>query len=300
MIGAVAWAVPRLPLERAQTLGAALGRAVAMLPGKRRRRVENHLRIAFPDGTMDSAQRAALARESYSALGSFLCESLWVSSWKDKADNGRVRFANEENWRRTLELARERGRGLIIYTAHLGTPELFGRWLSTNCGMPLMAVAAPSKIAGLQEHMSARRQSGNVQVVLRGEAGSATLRHLRAGGVLVMFVDHSLKGPGVEVPFFGRGAHTLLAPAKLALQSGAVGNTLFALREGAGRFSLECDDPMEIPSYSRDRGERFRQEAVVAAEYTGRIEAAIRRHPQQYLWMHKRWQKRSDTLPFPS
>lgn len=295
-----AWFVPKLPLTVMQRLACFVGRVGALAPGKRKKRVRDHLRIAFPSPEYDADFRKRLMAPAYETTVQIFFESLWVSAWQPDRDDDRVRLNDAENWRRTLELARERGKGLVIFTAHLGTPEIMGRWFVSHCGLPVMAVAARPKIPELVEPMIKRRQSSGLKLVFRGDAGMATLRHLRGGGALIMFVDHNLKGPGVDIPFFGKPAHTLLAPARLALQSGAVATTMFGLRDGTGRFIAHCDEPMELPELSRNKEERFRQEAELALEYTRRIETAIRQYPDQYLWMHKRWQKRSGTLPFPS
>lgn len=293
-------AVPRLSLETVQTLGGTMGAAAELLSGKRKQRLLNHLEIAFPPGQYDEAFRQSIVGPSYRAMGMMFLEAIWAPAWRPGRDNQRVRIEEEENWRRTISLARERGSGLVLFLAHLGTPELLAPWFISQTGIETMAVAARPSIKGLEPLILKKRGESGMKVVFRGDAGLPTRRHLARGGALAMLVDHNLKGHGVEVPFFGKGAHTLLAPARLALQSGAVANTMFALREGKGRFVLRAGEPIIPEPYARDKDERLRQEANLTAEYTRRIEAMIREYPDQYLWMHKRWQKRSDTLPFPS
>jgi KDO2-lipid IV(A) lauroyltransferase len=296
---AVAAVVPRMRLETLQRLGGFLGRVAARLPGKRKERVRQHLEIAFPPGEHAADTRERLLVPAYVQTVRIFLEALWGSAWDPARDDQRVVVEGGENLQRTIDLARERGTGIVYFTAHLGTPEAMNRWFVDHCGAPLMAVAARPKIPELVAPMVARREFAGMKLVFRGDAGLATIRHMKRGGALLMLVDHNMKGPGVEIPFFGKGAHTLLAPARLALQTGAVATTIFGLRDGIGRFRVVCDEPMLMPEPAKDPEERFRQEAALAREYTRRIEEAIRRHPDQYLWMHKRWQKRSDTLPYP-
>lgn len=292
----LARAVPMLSLEWAQRLGAGLGALVGAVPSKRRRRVVGQLVLAWPDQT--PAFRKRLLRETYRAMGMTVLEALWVSAWKPW-DDRRVRVANEERLAALVDQARQEQRGLIIYTAHLGNPEILGSWIIRHLPMQVMAVASRPKIEGLVQPMIRQRESGGLKLVFRGEAGTATMRHLKAGGALVMLVDHNLKGEGFAVPFFGRPAHTLLAPARLALQSGALAATMVVVREGPGRFVLHVDEPLILPEFSRDPEARLTQQAHVVLDYTNRIEQAIRNHPEQYLWMHRRWQERSETLPLP-
>ncbi len=287
--------VPRFSLEGLQRAGELLGSIAARLPGKRRQRVLDHLKLAFAD----EADRVRLLRESYQSAVQTFFEVMWGVRWRPERDNQRLRLARPEVMEGILRTARERGTGLVIFTAHIGCSELTSHWFVTTSGLSCMAVAARPKIAALEEPMRRTREASGMKQVYRGAAGSATLRHLKGGGALILMVDHNLKGPGVAVPFFGKGAHTLLAPARLALQSGATVCMMFGLRDGRGRILLECEGPLDLPVYARDKSERFRQEADLTRLYTESIEAAIRRYPGQYLWMHKRWESRSDTLPLP-
>jgi KDO2-lipid IV(A) lauroyltransferase len=289
---------PVFSLETVQRLSNGFGNILSKFPGARRRRVVEHLRIAFPE--MADSERTRILRASYRSMVCLFMEALWVPGWRKGEDDRRVRIATPATWEKTLRLASEHGRGLVIYTAHLGTVELLARWFTDNIGMPVLAVAARPKMEGLVELTKRQRESSGYRVVWRGDAGIAAVRHLRAGGCLIMMVDHNLRGPGVSVPFFGREAHSLLAPARLALQSGAVANTMFCLRDGVGRVFVEADEPILPVPYPTDRDERFRLEAELVKEYTRRIEEKIRRYPDQYLWMHKRWVIRSETLPYPA
>ena len=292
--------VPRLSLEGVQALGDRLGDVLTAIPGARKKRVLAHLKIAFPEGSANGMSHAVLLRQSFRSMMKLFLEAIWVKGWKPERDDRRLSWENEDEWDRALALAKERKRGLIIFTAHLGSPEIFGRYAVERMGMPLLAVAAPPKIPGLAPLMQAQREACGYKVVYRGGSAMTVMRHLRSGGALVLLVDHNVRSEGVNVPFFGRDAHTQLGPARLALQSGAVLSTMFGLREGPGHFRgrvVETVVPEPLPP---DPQERFRREAGLLLRYTNLIEQAVRRNPEQYLWMHKRWEKRSNTFPFPS
>ncbi|MEO8376619.1 MAG: hypothetical protein ABI579_03025 [Candidatus Sumerlaeota bacterium] len=294
VINFLIWFIPRFRLESLQRAGDILGAIGACVPGKRHRRVVDHLELAFPDGEAD---RPRVLKETYQSAIKTFFEVLWGIRWKPAVDNERLTIANPEALETVLAETKRRGKGLVIFTAHLGCSELTAHWFVTSFGLPCMAVAARPKIKALEDAMERVRGASGLRQIYRGEAGTAALRHLRAGGVLILMVDHNLKGPGVEVPFFGYAAHTLLAPARLALQAGAVVTTMFGLRHGPGRILLENEPPMNLPEAARDRAVRFDQEVDLTRAYTARIEEMVRRYPGQYLWMHKRWQKRPDTFP---
>jgi KDO2-lipid IV(A) lauroyltransferase len=289
--------IPLLPLEGAQRFGAAVGLLASWLPGRRKKRLREHLALAFPEKSQ--SERDALGRQAWISMAMLASEGLWVSAWKPE-DASRLVVDTPEPWERSLAMARASGKGLVIFAAHMGPLEVLARWFPTALGFPVACIAAEPKDLIVEELSKLIRQSGGLNLIYRGEAATASMRHLRNGGALMMLVDHNIKGRGVLVPFFGHPAHTTLAPARLALQSGAVANTFFCVRDGWGKFRLFCGEPMVLPTLPRDPESRFRVEAELAAEYTRRIEQAIRAHPEQYLWMHRRWEERSDSLPYPS
>lgn len=288
--------IPKLPLEVVQSAGQVLGWVAGRVPSGRRRRVEEHLQIAFPDAPPAEIRRLTVA--SFQATVSYGLENLWIPAWKE-ADDTRVELLDGANWEETATVARERRRGLVVFTAHLGAPELALGWAIRRVGMPIMVVAGKPKMKALEQPLRRQREAAGVKMLWRGEAGTAAIRHLRGGGAFAMLVDHNLRGPGVELPYFGKPAHTLLAPARLVLSSGATAVVMIFLRHGKGRFAMRCTRPIIPPEYPRDEKARLRLEAELTRDYTAAIEAAIREHPEQYLWMHKRWQKRSETLPWP-
>ncbi len=299
LVAAVAtWVVPLVPLRLLYYVGGCMGLFLTVVPlGNRHRRVRDHLAACYPE--MSPRQRKRVFRQSYRGLARYVLDSLWIPAWKPERDDRRVSVETPEAWQRMLDLARERGRGLVIYTAHLGSPEILGCWLSGRAEGEILVVAAQPNLDAMVEILRKWRERTRVKVIYRGNAGVATMRHLLRGGVVVMFADHNVRGAGVAVPFFGYPAHTLLAPARLALQSGAVANTVFGVSDGPGRYRVFCDEPMVLPDYPKDLQERFLAECRLTVDYTRRIEVAVRRYPGQYLWMHRRWRERGETRPLP-
>ncbi|CAN5269993.1 lysophospholipid acyltransferase family protein [soil metagenome] len=288
---------PRLSLEHTQSFGAALGSVAARLPGKRRARVMENLRLAFPEKSASWRQHTLV--ECFRSMGRLAMEGPWLGAWNEAAEMARYRVADPERLARTLKMAAENGRGLIIFGAHMGAIELGLPYLARKLGAPVATMAAKPKIPELAADLTKLRELSGVRQFYRGEGATAAIRHVIGGGVLIMVVDHNIKGEGMDIPFFGRDAHTLLAPARLALQVSATVNTIFVLRDGPGRYVLECGEPFVAEKLSKDSQDKLRQQAALALEYTKRIEDVVRRYPGQFMWMHRRWEKRSGTLPFP-
>lgn len=283
-------AVPRLSLERAQRIGAALGSLGRIVAPGRRRRVEEHIALALPDA--DRATRARILSETYRSMGMVAMEALWAPAWRDERDLSRVTVEPTGALEPILAAMRERNTGLLIFSGHLGCWEIMGQWLQHATGKPMMVVASEPKVPEMKDAFRAHRERTGMKVVWRGEAGLPLMRHLRSGGVAVLLADHNLVGDGVSVPFFGRPAHTLVAPAKLALRANAVVVTALSLRDGLGRMKMLVDGPIDMERFARDYPDARERETAFTADYTARIEAAIRRDPGQWLWMHKRWKPR--------
>ncbi len=289
--------VSSLPLEVVQTLGTYLGKLAYYIPGLRQSRVFKHLEIAYPEPDYDDKFRRRLARKSYECMVNYGMESMWIQAWEREKDHDRLIVKDPENWAKVKKHLSESDKGLVIFASHLGSPELSGCWLRDEFPeRPMMSITALSKIEGLTEKMIELREQTGWKMLIRRDGIRPALRHIYGGGILVMFVDHNLEGSGIAAPFLGQPAHTLLAPARLALQSGAMMTTMTCVRGEKGKFYFYCDDPIVPPPKSRDKEEQFKNEVEITLTYTKRIESYIRKYPEQFLWMHKRWKKRKQSL----
>ena len=285
-------AIPKLSLRSVDRLARLIGWVVRMLPGRRHKRVAANVDLALPAGKFPEELRERTKRETYHAFASFALLALWSAGWKPERDNPRVTIENPEVFERTIRLAKDRGKGLVIFSAHLGVCSALGPWLHSLTGMKVMNIGARQSLGNISDVMVKHFAPAGVVIAFRGESAGDGVRHLAEGNALMLLVDHNLKGPGIMVPFFGKEAHTILAPAKLVIKTGAVAATMFARRDGPDKFIIWCDEP-----YFRDAPEPGREEllqecADLTRQYTARIEQAILRAPDQYFWMHKRWESR--------
>ncbi|MBI5155356.1 hypothetical protein HZA57_08980 [Candidatus Poribacteria bacterium] len=282
------WLVPRLPYAAVWRAGACLGSMAWHLGGARRERTLGQVREAFP--ALGEPARRRLAIESFRMSGRVFAESLWIPAMTREWFDRHWVVENPDVLDAVLRLGEKRG--VVILTGHTGNWEVALQFCQDRFGRDVMAVAAEPSIEALAPPMKALRESHGARIVWRGQAALPLLRHLRRGGCAAMLVDHNLRGEGVEVPFFGRPAHTLLAPARLALQSGAVLTTSFSFLRPDGRYGLHVDSPFGDGALPREPEVRLAREVALTAEYTRRVEEFVRRHPGQWTWMHRRWQRR--------
>jgi KDO2-lipid IV(A) lauroyltransferase len=271
----------RLPWPVQRGLGRAAGALLPMLLRRRHRVAQRNLALCFPELAPD--QRAALLRESYASLGigAFEFARAW---WGTVAPMRRtLQLRGLEH----LEAARAGGRGVMLISAHFLTLELCGRLLCDH--LALAGMYRPHDGAVLEWAVKRGRLRYASAMFTREELRPA-LRHLKQGGALWFAPDQETRrGDSVFVPFFGRPAWSLTSTHQLARLSGAAVLPFFHRRREDGGYELEiqpalADFPGTDPVADTAR--------VMAA-----IEAMIRRAPQQYLWIHRRFKRQPDGAP---
>jgi KDO2-lipid IV(A) lauroyltransferase len=267
----------RLSWAGSQRAGRAIGSLAWRLSRRDRRRALDHLALAFPE--TPEAGRRALARGCFRHLGETLGECLHLFH-RDCAFVGEV---VEIRGFEEIEQVRRDGRPLVLFTGHCGNWELLGA--AVNCrGVGMTVVARSLDEPEQQEMLAALRARFGTPTIERGSEGAARqlLGTLRRGEALGMLIDQdSGKMDGVWVPFFGRPAFTPVGAAKIALKQKAAVIPVFIERLEDGRHRITFQPPLDLPDDP--------QEAT--ARMTAKIEEHIRRRPEQWVWMHRRWRR---------
>lgn len=277
-----------LPLPLARAFARGLARLVHALVHSERRRTREHVALAFPD--WPTHERHGLARAAFAQLGDAAAEIAHVDRLRTRFDEV-VRF--DEASRAVMEGALAEGRGVIVVAGHIGNWELMGFYLAFR-GYPVWTLARAQADPRLDAWVRQFRESRGVRTILRHESGAAKamLRAFRDGAILGFFLDQDTDVAGVFVPFFGRLAWTPSGAAVMALRTGAAIVVATMQREPDRTHVLRVE---RVRYEAGDDGAQVaRDDAVesLTAELTARIEAAIRRAPEQWVWMHKRWKRR--------
>jgi KDO2-lipid IV(A) lauroyltransferase len=262
-----------LPVGVASNLMGALWGAVAPRL-KRHRRALAHLELAFPE--MSPAEREVLARRMWAHLGRTFAEFFHLDAIDGQ---GRVTMESPEQLLRV-----QTGGPYVVCAMHSGNWELMAR-VSTHLARPLAGVYQPLTNRLVDAELRKLR-APNYPLGLYPRS-SATLRKLmkiaKDGGSLGFMADLR-EGKGVAVPFFGRPAHSNIAPALIARQ---FGHKLFAarvIRKPGVRFSIRVE-PIEVP-VTEDRDADIR---VATARLQAQFEEYVREAPEQWMWAHRRW-----------
>jgi KDO2-lipid IV(A) lauroyltransferase len=274
--------------------GTLLGLAFYTVDRAHRRIAERNLATAFPARPLE--ERRAIARAAFAHFGRLLFELLKFSTLSPEAMLARVEFDGEERSR----LAYAHGKGVLFVTGHFGFWELQAMVHALHA-QPITMLARALDNPHLNHLLEQIRQrTGNTVVYRRGTI-RRVMRTLQAGqGVAVLIDQHIMSRDAIYVDFFECPAATTSAVAALALRTGAPVVPVFALPLPGGRYRMIYEHPVEPPRGDTDDAVRdFTQRC------TDVLEMYVRRHPELWLWMHRRWRDdgpATDGVPgmFPS
>jgi Kdo2-lipid IVA lauroyltransferase/acyltransferase len=274
-----------IPLGPALALGGGLGRLAWLAGWKTRRRSLEHLADAFPERSEEERRR--IARDMFVHMGRSAME-LAAIRWFDRRLDGYVELADPELLRQVMA----RGRGMVFVTGHLGNWELLARRIA-RAGVPNAVIAKASWDAKLDQRVARFRSEGGVTTLWREDpdTGRAIIRTLRSGKALGLLIDQDTRVQGVFVPFFGRLAFTPRAAADFAIRFRAPVVVGSIHRKGQGSRDGHRVELVEIP-FSEDPPDREAEAVRLTAACTAALEAAIRLHPAEWVWMHERWHTR--------
>jgi Kdo2-lipid IVA lauroyltransferase/acyltransferase len=267
-----------MPNSLVSTSGAVVGMIAYVADRNHRRIALENVAAAFPARTPRAHKR--IIRGAFRHFGRLLFELLKFSTLSPDAMLKRVEFEGEER----VRAAYAQGKGVLFVTGHFGYWEL--QAMVHALRLPPMAVIARAldnpALNALLERM--RTRTGNSVIYRRGTIRRA-MRQLQAGESVGVLIDqHILGHDAIYVDFFNRPAATTSAVAALALRTGASVVPLFALPLGGGRFRMIYEHPVEPPSATSEHPLR---------EFTQRctdvLEMYVRRNPELWLWMHRRW-----------
>jgi KDO2-lipid IV(A) lauroyltransferase len=272
-----------LPLRFALFAGPKLGRASYYFSGRLRRTGLRNLELAFPE--LDQKERRRLLRGCFENLGRLL----GVFSQFATADARILQSMVECEGLEHIEAARARGRGIILFTGHVGAWELSSFALSLF-GYPLSFLVRRIDNPKIETLVDGRRERLGNRTIDKRSAAREMLQIMQSGGTLGILVDlNTLDREGIFVDFFGVPASTTFMLAKLALRTDAAVLPVFAPWDRKRqRFLLKIDEPLSVERSGDDEDDVRRLTQL----FTGVVEKYVRRYPDQWLWIHRRWKTR--------
>jgi KDO2-lipid IV(A) lauroyltransferase len=247
----------------------------------------DNLKHAYPQ--LSEAQIDRLVRDVYRHFGAMIVEVIHLP---------KIMYAT--TWRRFVTFPEDTscidalvsGRPTLLVSGHLGNWEMGGYALAA-LGFRTFAIARPLDNPFLHEFLlHGIRQRTGQQIIAKNGEFDRIQKVLGDNGVLATLGDQDAGHRGMFVNFFGRPASTHKAIALLALQYNAVIIVLSVTRKGSRfQYISEVADVIEPEDF---RG-RPKAAAEITEQFTTAFERLVRRHPEQYLWLHRRWKHQPKT-----
>ena len=277
-----------LPRPIARALCIALGLSVYHVYPRLRRVGMRNLALAFP--FMPLSERRRIVRGEFISLGRQLAEVCHFPSYTRENVSNVVAYDGLENYERAFA----RGKGVLFLTGHLGAWELSAFSHSLN-GHPLWIVMRPLDNPYINRLLESYRTLHGNRTVSKDDFVRGLLAAMRAGEAVGILMDTNMTPPqGVFVNFFGIPAYTASGLARIALRTDAAVVPAFTIwDESRGKYILRFDPALELIR-TRDN-----EADIVAntARFTSVIEDYVRRYPDQWLWVHRRWKTRPEGDP---
>ena len=277
-----------LPRRLARAAGVGIATFAHASLGRLRRVGLRNLEIAFPQ--MAAAERARILRLEYRNLGWLLAEFCQMSTYTPAYAARFIRYEGLENYL----AARDRGKGVLVLTGHLGAWELSSFYHSL-AGYPMGMVIRRLDNPLVDRMVNRIRcQHGN-RVLHKDDFARGLLAAMRAGDTVGILMDTNMTPPqGLFVPFFGVPACTASGLARVARKTGAAVLPGFLLWEESERqYVLHFYPELALASTGdAEAGDAEADAAENTARLTAVLEDAIRQYPSQWLWMHRRWKTR--------
>jgi KDO2-lipid IV(A) lauroyltransferase len=268
----------RLPEPMVSAWGASIGLAFYLLDWQHRRVALSNLEQCFPN--RPAHERRAIARATFKHFGQVLLKLLTFSALTPEQMMACSEYEGDER----VRLAYAKGKGILFFTGHFGFWELHALAHAVKL-RPIGVLARALDNARLNQLLEdVRAKTGN-HVIYRQGAVRRVMKTLHAGEGVALLIDQHMHSPdAIWVNFFRRPAATTSTLAALALRTGAAVVPVFAHPLPGGRYKFVYESPVEAPA--GDGPEAVRE---FTQRCTDVLEMHVRKHPELWLWMHRRW-----------
>ncbi len=275
--------VGAMPRSVARGLGAGIGGVTWVLLRRLRAVGLRNLEIAYP--TMPVEERTRILRGVFRSLGWQIGEFCKMSHYTREQAEAFVRYEGLEYYRN----AEAKGKGVLVLTGHLGAWEL-SSFFHSLMGHPMSLVIRRLDNPLVDEFVNRIRCLHGNRVIHKDDFARGLLTSMHRGETVGILMDTNMTPPqGLFVPYFGVEACTAAGLARVALHSGAAVLPGFLVWEEAeGRYVLHFGEELDLIRTGKIGDDILSNTAM----FTATIEAYVRRYPEQWLWVHRRWKTR--------
>ena len=289
---ALAWCLLKLlgalPRPAARWLAVGIVRVLLFCMPKLRKTALVNLQIAFPEWS--EAQRRAVLNKMARNLGRMAAEFARFPKWTPQNIERHVILDGNENFL----AGQSRGKGVLYLTGHIGAWEI-SSFAHALYGFPVHYMARELDNPRVDALVNRYRGLSGNRPIFKNESARQMLKILRDSGTIGILADqNTMPEEGVFVNFFGKPACTTTGIARVALHTGAAVVPGYATwDEGIRKYRLRFEPPVELVR----TGDPDRDILENTQRFARVIEEIIRRHPDQWVWVHARWKARPKGEP---
>jgi Kdo2-lipid IVA lauroyltransferase/acyltransferase len=267
-----------VPLRSALWMGRRMGSIVYHANLKRRMIAYANLKAAFPEKSQKELK--AINKAHFENLGMNIIELLKLPVMAKSYLERHVKLENKDGIKPGLE----KGKGVIVLTAHFGNWEIASLAASLN-GYAMSVFAREQKYERLNNLLNQFRQSTGCKVITKGFSVKDIIKTLYNNGIVAMLSDQDAGANGVFVNFFNRPASSAIGPIAFSLKTGAEIIPSFIRRVGTDKHIARVGEPLKLV----DTGNKEKDMKENLQKIARILEDSIRKFPEQWLWAHKRW-----------
>ena len=236
---------------------------------KRKKVAIKNLKTAFPECSDTWIQNTL--KKCYK----FLCYNfIQFLAFPKSTDSIKIQINGQE----TLDNELEKGKGVILISAHFGAWEILGHWLGMN-NYPLRGVAQRQKNKGANKFFEEKRQLSGIKHIYRKVGMDVLYNILKENKILGLVSDQDAKNKGIFVNFFNTPASTHKGAAIFHLNTSAPMIFGLCIQTGFQEYKIELIPIIPVNNTIED----------ITKQYTLTLEKIIRKYPDQYFWFHNRW-----------
>lgn len=275
------WFLRIIPLKMAYYIGEHLGEVAFWVAKKDRKRAIEQMKISLKDEYSDDKYRK-IALKMFQHFGKSFVEVIHLQRLDLNDFFERVSSVGEEH----IQSAMLSGKGVILITGHIGNWEYLATYFAQK-GYPLTVLARENPVPGFDRLITKTRLRAGYRPLNRGtiSAVKESLRVLKRGHCLGLLIDQDTNVDGVFVDFFDRTAWTPVGAASLALKTGATILVISIYRDETDHHTVTIE-PMRDVNLT---GDSKIDKELVTQVLTNQLEEIIRKHPEQWVWLHQRW-----------
>lgn len=279
VIRSACWVTASLPRRLQVFFGTCLGTFWYFVIPIRRATAREHLRLAFPDWSERQVRRCAL--ENYRNYGRGFVEFCLLPHLNEKRFKKLFVVDGFENYKNAFE----QGHGLFFLTLHIGSWELMSA-TARLLKIPLHVITKKFKARSLNQIWVDLRLDRGIKLIREEKSTFDILKAIRSREVVGFILDQFMGPPvGVKTIFFGRETG---APAALALFADRTRSPVvpvYNIREKNGKIRIVFEPAIPF----MEQGGTEQNISFMTQQYTSKLEEIVKKHPEQWLWIHRRW-----------